>query len=226
MNPQSGTSAPLGHGRRHRNECFPRIFEGLTEVFAPGRPPGISKWTSAGYPTPKTYSLGCFFVLEDPGRPRPKSREMPGHSLLKRQTAGHPRGRVWDIPPSWSLMSQEPGLANFCRLLGNFSQSLSEEIQKPQPLLALEKVLQYTSKFVRHYAPHLCIAIPGTNQYTSHLYCSTPPICTSVRLRKYWGLGSPESTPKFFTKLRLENAHLSNALAEMNTPIPEPPLMV
>ena len=31
-----------------------------------------------------------------------------------------------------------------------------------------------------------------TLQYASHLYCSTPPICTAVLLEKYWGLGSPE----------------------------------
>ena len=39
--------------------------------------------------------------------------------------------------------------------------------------------------------PPICMAVPSwllslekreTQQYTSHLYCSTPPICTAVRL--------------------------------------------
>ena len=58
-------------------------------------------------------------------------------------------------------------------------------------------------QFVRQYAPHLCIAGPSwfrsleemeTLQYASRLYGSTPPICTAVLLRDYWGLGSPESS--------------------------------
>ena len=56
----SWTSAPSGHGGPHRNACFSRT-EGLTKVFAPGRPPGFPR----GRPPdirPKTYSLGCFFV--------------------------------------------------------------------------------------------------------------------------------------------------------------------
>ena len=78
----------------------------------------------------------------------------------------------------------------------------SEEFQKPQPLLVSEKVLQYTSNLYGSMPP-ICIAVPSwllsleereTQQYTSHLYCSTPPICTAVLLRKYWGLGSPESS--------------------------------
>ena len=51
----SWTSAP---------KCFFfQDFERLTENFAPGRPPGYPR----GRPLdirPKTYSLGCFFVLE------------------------------------------------------------------------------------------------------------------------------------------------------------------
>ena len=43
---------------------FQDFFEGLTEVFAPGRPPGYPR----GRPRdirPQTYSLGCFFVPEN-----------------------------------------------------------------------------------------------------------------------------------------------------------------
>ena len=49
--------------------------------------------------------------------------------------------------------------------------------------------------------PPICIGVLSwllsfeereTLQYASHLYGSTPPICTAVLLEKYWGLGSPE----------------------------------
>ena len=36
------------------------------------------------------------------------------------------------------------------------------------------------------------VRLPFVWQYASHLYGSTPPICTAVPLEKYWGLGSPE----------------------------------
>ena len=38
------------------------------------------------------------------------------------------------------------------------------------------------------------VHLPFVLQYAFHLYSSTPPICTAVLLRKYWGLGSPESS--------------------------------
>ena len=85
----------------------------------------------------------------------------------------------------------------------------SEEFQKPQPLLVSKKVLQYTSNLYGS-TPPICIAALSwllgleereTQQYTSHLYCSTlhlydstPPIRTAVLLRKYRGLESPESS--------------------------------
>ena len=63
-------------------------------------------------------------------------------------------------------------------------------------------------QFVRQCVPHLhrrtflasklrrkgnpAIRLPFVLQYASHLYGSTPPICTAVLLEKYWGLGSPE----------------------------------
>ena len=81
----------------------------------------------------------------------------------------------------------------------------------------LEESTAVHLQLVRHYAPHLyrwtflalSLEERETQQYTSHLHCSTPPICTAVRLpfvrqyashlygstlRKYWGLGSPESS--------------------------------
>ena len=59
----------------------------------------------------------------------------------------------------------------------------SEEFKKPRTLLVLEKVLQYTSN-LHGSTPPICIAVPSwllsleereTQQYTSHLYCKTPP---------------------------------------------------
>ena len=40
------------------------VFEGLTEAFCPRTSAAISARTSAGYPAPETYSLGCFFIPE------------------------------------------------------------------------------------------------------------------------------------------------------------------
>ena len=60
---------PWGHGRPRLRVMDVRAemlvfqdFEGLTEVFAPGRPPGYPR----GRPQdiwPQTYSLGCFFLM-------------------------------------------------------------------------------------------------------------------------------------------------------------------
>ena len=78
----------------------------------------------------------------------------------------------------------------------------SSEFQKRQPPMVPKKVRQDTSNLYGS-TPPFCIAGPSwllsleereTQQYTSHLYCSTPPICTAVFLRKYWGLGSTESS--------------------------------
>ena len=86
--------------------------------------------------------------------------------------------------------------------------SMSKEFQKPQPLLVSESTA-VRLQFVRQCAPHLyrctsltlkrcrkgspTVRLPFILQYASHLYGSTLPICTAVLLRKYWGLGSPES---------------------------------
>ena len=65
-----------------------------------------------------------------------------------------------------------------------------EECQKPQPPLLLKKVLQYTSNLYCN-TPPLCIAVLSVPlstqereilQYSSHLYRSTPPICTAIHL--------------------------------------------
>ena len=66
----------------------------------------------------------------------------------------------------------------------------SEESQKPQPPLLLKKVSQYTSHLYCN-TPPICTAVLlvplGSEereycQYSSHLYRSTPPICIAVRL--------------------------------------------
>ena len=71
------------------------------------------------------------------------------------------------------------------------SEPILEEFQKPQPLLASEKVLQYTSNLYGFAPPPICIDVPSwllsleereAQQYTSHSCCSTPPTCTAVRL--------------------------------------------
>ena len=43
---------------------FYQDFEGLTEAFVPGRPPDYPRGRPPDIQPPKTYSLGCFFVLE------------------------------------------------------------------------------------------------------------------------------------------------------------------
>ena len=82
--------------------------------------------------------------------------------------------------------------------------------ETPTPT-GLEESTAVHLQFVRQCAPHLyrwtflafkpwrkgkpTLHLPFAWQYTSHLYGSTPPICTAVLLRKkYWGLGSPESS--------------------------------
>ena len=61
----------------------------------------------------------------------------------------------------------------------------SEECRKPQPPLLLKKVLQYTSNLYCN-TPPICIAILSVPlssqerevlQYSSYLHRSTPPIC-------------------------------------------------
>ena len=65
--------------------------------------------------------------------------------------------------------------------LGNVSET-------PTPTTCLKSTAVHL-QFVRQYAPHLYrstflapkLRRKGTLQYASHLYCSTPPICTAVR---------------------------------------------
>ena len=78
-------------------------------------------------------------------------------------------------------------------------------------ILVSKKVRQYTSNLYGSTPPPFVsldlpgfwackkggnptIHLPFVLQYASHLYGSTPPISTAVLLRKYWGLGSPESS--------------------------------
>ena len=68
--------------------------------------------------------------------------------------------------------------------------------ETPTPT-GLEESMAVHLQFVRQYAPHLyrraflasMLRRKGTLQYASHLYCSTPPICTAVRppfVRQYF----------------------------------------
>ena len=112
--------------------------------------------------------------------------------------------------------------ALFC-LLPFSGCHLPEELQKPQPLLVSKKVLQYISNLYGSTPPSICIAVPSwllalkkekpksppihlpsVLQYASHLYSSMPPICTEVLLRKYWGLGSPESSCHLYSPCQCE----------------------
>ena len=84
--------------------------------------------------------------------------------------------------------------------MGNVSET-------PTPTTYLKSTAVHL-QFVRQYAPHLhrcaflasklrrkgspAIRLPFVLQCASHLYGSTPPICTAMLLEKYWGLGSPE----------------------------------
>ena len=88
------------------------------------------------------------------------------------------------VPCCWSLYCHSEKRST------NMFGYKSEEFQKPQPLLVSKKVRQYTSNLYCS-TPPICIAGPSwlltlkereTQQYTSHLYCSTPPIWTAVRL--------------------------------------------
>ena len=74
-------------------------------------------------------------------------------------------------------------------LLGNVSET-------PTPTTCLKSTAVHL-QFVRQYAPHLYrrtflaskLRRKGNPQYASHLYCSTPPICTAVRppfVRQYF----------------------------------------
>ena len=74
--------------------------------------------------------------------------------------------------------------------VGPFLSLESEECQKPQPPLLLRKVSQYTSHLYCS-TPPICIAVLLEKfalrkgkycRYSSHLYRSTPPICIAVRL--------------------------------------------
>ena len=88
--------------------------------------------------------------------------------------------------------------------LENLSISVnSQKCQKPQPPLLPKKVLQYTSHLYCN-TPPICTAVllvPLRSeereycQYSSHLYRSTPPICIAILLGKSWWLWSPECSP-------------------------------
>ena len=89
----------------------------------------------------------------------------------------------------------------YMRAIGMLWQIVREVSETPTPT-RLEESTAVHLKFVRQCTP-LCIAGPSRleafkkekhKQYTSHLYGSMPPICAAVLSRKYWGLGSPESS--------------------------------
>ena len=80
----------------------------------------------------------------------------------------------------------------------------SEERRKPQPPPLLKKVSQYTSNLYCN-TPPICIGVlpvpPRSEereycQYSSHLYRSTPPIRIAVLLGKSWWLRSPGCSPR------------------------------
>ena len=83
--------------------------------------------------------------------------------------------------------------------LGNVSETPTPTTCPKSTAVHLQFVWQYpppprlyrrtflASKLRRKGNP--AIRLPFVLQYTSHLYSSTPPICTAVLLEKYWGLG-------------------------------------
>ena len=85
--------------------------------------------------------------------------------------------------------------SGLCQLvLGRFSENPFSET--PTPTTCLKSTAVHL-QFVRQYAPHLyrrtflelSFEERETLQYASHLYCSTPPICTAVRppfVRQYF----------------------------------------
>ena len=99
--------------------------------------------------------------------------------------------------------------------LGNVSET-------PTPTTCLKSTAVHL-QFVRQYAPHLyrraLLAFklregnpaPFVLRYASHLYSSTPPICTAVLLEKYWGWGH-RSVSEFSlsaSKQRLKTCHVT-----------------
>ena len=77
-----------------------------------------------------------------------------------------------------------------CRISQGKKGLNSEECQKPQPPLLLKKVSQYTSNLYCN-TPPISLAVllvayalkkGNCHQYSSHLYRSTPPICIAIRL--------------------------------------------
>ena len=78
--------------------------------------------------------------------------------------------------------------ANLFVFVGAFLGNASET---PTPTTCLKSTAVHL-QFVRQYAPHLyrrAFLASKTLQYASHLYCSTPPICTAVRapfVRQYF----------------------------------------
>ena len=79
-------------------------------------------------------------------------------------------------------------MAPYRAILRYYCDSTSAQFgkcQKLQPPLLLKKVLQYTSSLYCN-TPPICIAVLSVQlssqereilQYSPHLYCSTPPIC-------------------------------------------------
>ena len=96
-------------------------------------------------------------------------------------------------------MSREGPRNRTCQLR---SPSVSEELQKPQPLLVSEKVLQYISNLYGSTFPICITVLSWLLSFAQGKPGSTHPVCTAVRLpfvRQYFekvlGLGSPESNP-------------------------------
>ena len=98
------------------------------------------------------------------------------------------------------------GMAKVPTLIG-VQKTMGNILETPTPTTCLKSTAVHL-QFVRQYAPHLyrraflasklrrkgnpAIRLPFLLQCASHLYGSTPRICTAVLLEKYWGLGSPE----------------------------------
>ena len=85
-----------------------------------------------------------------------------------------------------------------------------------------EKYWRYTSNFYRSTSP-ICKVVPrwlqsfGERETPQYTYCSTPPICTAIRLafvpaillRKYQWMGGPESPERGFRNLRVRYLQLA-----------------
>ena len=94
------TSAPSGHGCPHRHACF----SGISRAWPKLLPPDVRREVCVDVcriSGPKTYSLGCFFVLDQAVGEHKKAKKAQKHCVLKGSAKTRPLRLRAPLTASW-----------------------------------------------------------------------------------------------------------------------------